>query len=64
MPVTGHGMVVRNQGLLQNHHIRHDLIPREFGHWRAHTIECIAPGPIEEPFTKMFSSALCRCARE
>ena len=40
MPVTGHGLVVRYQGLLQNHNIRHDLIPREFGNWRAYIIWC------------------------
>src|SRR5271157_2765989 len=54
-------MVVRDQGLLQNHNIRHDLIPREFGNWRAYIIWCTASGPLEEPFTKM-SRAHCAAA--
>ena len=61
MPVTGHRMAVRYQGLLQNHNIRHDLIPREFGKWRAYIIWCTASGLFEEPFTKM-SGAYCAAA--
>jgi len=38
--ITGQGMVVRYQGLWQNHNIRRDLIPREFGKWRAYIIGC------------------------
>jgi hypothetical protein len=29
--MTGHGMAIRYQSLLQNHNIRHDLIRKEFG---------------------------------
>jgi len=64
VPVTGHGIVVRYQGLLQNHNIRHDLIPRGFGKWRAYIIWCNCFRPFEKPFTKKVSSALRRCARE
>ena len=61
MPITGHRMAVRYQGLLHNRNIRHDLIPREFGRWRACIIWCTATGPFEEPFTKM-SRAHCAAA--
>jgi hypothetical protein len=36
VPVTGHGMAVRNQVLLQSHNIRSDLSPDRFGRWRAY----------------------------
>jgi len=49
VPITGHRMVVRYQGLFQNHNIRHDLNPRKFGNWRAFIIWCTSSGPFKEP---------------
>ena len=50
--------------LLRNHNIRHDLIPREFGNWRAYIICASAPLSFLGAVRTNLSSALRRCARE
>src|SRR5215469_5186699 len=61
LPITGHRVAVRYQGLLQKHNIRHDLISREFGNGRASSSG--APVPVVSRSRPNVSSAMCRCAQ-
>ena len=52
-PLSGLGVALRYQGSLQNHNMRHDFFPREFGKRRAYIIWCTASRPLEKPFTEI-----------
>jgi len=53
-------MVARYEGLFRNHNIKHDLIPRKFGNWRAFIIWCTSSGPFKEPHKSLERNAPLR----
>lgn len=58
----GAHMIVGPHVLLQNHNIRNDLIPSEFGNWRALIIGCTSSSLLRSRTN--VSSAQRRCADE
>jgi hypothetical protein len=64
VPFTGHGTFAKVTKICGTTTYRRVLISTEFGKWSAYTIWCTDSSLFEEPFTKNFSSAQRRCARE
>jgi hypothetical protein len=64
VPFTGHRTFAKVTKIYGTTTCRRVLISTKFGKWSAYTISCTGSVPFEEPFTKKFSSAQRRCARE